>query len=95
MATAPGQGGAEAVESTNSLQMSTSVMATRGHEMTAGVNLMHPWEVILLANRGVGGSTGVVPDNVIDMARDVLRFLDALGLRQIDLCAAARRWSTS
>jgi pimeloyl-ACP methyl ester carboxylesterase len=42
-------------------------------------------EVILLANRGVGASTGVVPDNVTDMARDVLRFVDALGLAQIDL----------
>ena len=30
-------------------------------------------EVILLANRGVGSSTGVVPDNVTDMTRDVLR----------------------
>jgi pimeloyl-ACP methyl ester carboxylesterase len=42
-------------------------------------------EVILLANRGVGASTGVVPDNVTDMARDVLRFIDALGLKQVDL----------
>jgi pimeloyl-ACP methyl ester carboxylesterase len=42
-------------------------------------------EVILLANRGVGSSTGAVPDNVQDMARDVLRFVDALGLKQIDL----------
>ena len=42
-------------------------------------------EVILLANRGVGASTGVVPDNVSDMARDVLRFVDALPLREIDL----------
>jgi pimeloyl-ACP methyl ester carboxylesterase len=42
-------------------------------------------EVILLANRGVGASTGIVPDNVTDMARDVLRFVDALGLEQIDL----------
>jgi pimeloyl-ACP methyl ester carboxylesterase len=42
-------------------------------------------EVILFANRGVGASTGVVPDNVRDMARDVLRFLDVLALRQIDL----------
>jgi pimeloyl-ACP methyl ester carboxylesterase len=42
-------------------------------------------EVILLANRGVGASTGVAPDNVTDMARDVLRFVDALGLRQVDL----------
>jgi pimeloyl-ACP methyl ester carboxylesterase len=42
-------------------------------------------EVILLANRGVGASTGVVPDNVPDMTRDVLRFVGALGLGQIDL----------
>jgi pimeloyl-ACP methyl ester carboxylesterase len=42
-------------------------------------------EVILLDNRGVGGSTGIVPDNVPDMARDAIRFVDALGLRQIDL----------
>jgi pimeloyl-ACP methyl ester carboxylesterase len=42
-------------------------------------------EVILLANRGVGASTGVVPDNVTDMARDVLRFVDAIGLKEIDL----------
>jgi pimeloyl-ACP methyl ester carboxylesterase len=42
-------------------------------------------EVILLDNRGVGGSTGVVPENVTAMARDALAFIDALGLRQIDL----------
>jgi pimeloyl-ACP methyl ester carboxylesterase len=42
-------------------------------------------EVVLLDNRGVGGSTGVVPDNVDDMARDALRFVDALGLEQVDL----------
>jgi pimeloyl-ACP methyl ester carboxylesterase len=42
-------------------------------------------EVIMLANRGVGSSAGVVPDNVPDMGRDVLLFVDALGLKQIDL----------
>jgi pimeloyl-ACP methyl ester carboxylesterase len=42
-------------------------------------------EVILLDNRGVGGSTGAAPDNVDDMARDVLRFVDALGLREVDV----------
>jgi pimeloyl-ACP methyl ester carboxylesterase len=42
-------------------------------------------EVILLANRGVGASTGVVPDNVTEMARDVLLFVDALGLKQVNL----------
>jgi pimeloyl-ACP methyl ester carboxylesterase len=34
-------------------------------------------EVIPVDNRGVGGSTGVVPDNVTDMARDALGFIDA------------------
>ena len=42
-------------------------------------------EVILVNNRGVGASTGVVPQNVTIMARDALAFIDALGLRQIDL----------
>jgi pimeloyl-ACP methyl ester carboxylesterase len=42
-------------------------------------------EVILLDNRGVGGSTGVVPDNVTDMARDAGVFVDALGLGAIDI----------
>ncbi len=42
-------------------------------------------EVILLDNRGVGGSTGAVPENVTTMARDALAFIDALGLEQIDL----------
>jgi pimeloyl-ACP methyl ester carboxylesterase len=42
-------------------------------------------QVILVDNRGVGGSSGVVPDNVDDMARDVLRFIDALGLRLVDI----------
>src|ERR1700722_20488820 len=34
-------------------------------------------EVILLANRGVGASTGIVPDNVPDMTRDVISFIRA------------------
>jgi len=42
-------------------------------------------DVILLGNRGVGASSGAVPDNVDDMARDVLRFVDALGLTEIDV----------
>jgi pimeloyl-ACP methyl ester carboxylesterase len=42
-------------------------------------------EVILFANRGVGSSTGAVPDNVSDMARDTLLFVDALALKRIDL----------
>jgi pimeloyl-ACP methyl ester carboxylesterase len=42
-------------------------------------------EVVLVDNRGVGGSTGVVPENVTTMARDALAFIDALGLQRIDL----------
>jgi predicted alpha/beta-fold hydrolase len=42
-------------------------------------------EVILLDNRGVGGSTGVVPETVTAMARDALAFIDALRLELIDL----------
>src|ERR1700760_3890185 len=42
-------------------------------------------EVILLNNRGVGGSTGAVPEDVTRMARDALAFIDALGLEQVDL----------
>jgi pimeloyl-ACP methyl ester carboxylesterase len=42
-------------------------------------------EVILLDNRGVGGSTGVVPDSVTDMARDALAFIDALSLTEVDI----------
>ena len=42
-------------------------------------------EVILLDNRGVAGSTGVVPDNVADMARDALAFIDALDLQEVDI----------
>ena len=42
-------------------------------------------QVILLDNRGVGGSTGTVPDHVTDMARVALAFTDALGLKQVDL----------
>src|SRR3954452_17871656 len=42
-------------------------------------------EVVLVNNRGVGGSTGAVPENVTEMARDAIAFIDALGLERIDL----------
>jgi pimeloyl-ACP methyl ester carboxylesterase len=42
-------------------------------------------ELVLLGNRGVGSSTGRVPDNVTDMARDVLLAIDALELEEVDL----------
>jgi pimeloyl-ACP methyl ester carboxylesterase len=51
-------------------------------------------EVILLANRGVGSSTGVVPDNVRDMTRDALHFIDALGLKRLDVLGFASRERT-
>jgi pimeloyl-ACP methyl ester carboxylesterase len=42
-------------------------------------------EVILFDNRGVGSSSGQTPDSVQAMATDALAFVDALGLKQIDL----------
>jgi len=42
-------------------------------------------EVILFDNAGVGRSTGVTPRTVTAMAHDALSFLEALGLREIDL----------
>jgi len=42
-------------------------------------------EVILFDNRGIGSSTGKTPDSIQAMATDALAFVDALGLKQIDL----------
>ncbi|MCX8564348.1 alpha/beta hydrolase [Mycolicibacterium mucogenicum] len=42
-------------------------------------------EVITVDLRGVGGSTGVVPATVASMAGGALDFVDALGLKSIDL----------
>jgi pimeloyl-ACP methyl ester carboxylesterase len=42
-------------------------------------------EVILFDNQGVGSSSGQTPDSVQAMATDALAFVDALGLKQIDL----------
>jgi len=42
-------------------------------------------EVVLVNNRGVGGSTGAVPENVTDMARDAIAFIDALGRSSLAL----------
>jgi len=42
-------------------------------------------EVIIVDLHGVGGSSGTAPDNITDMARDALQFIDALGLTSIDL----------
>jgi pimeloyl-ACP methyl ester carboxylesterase len=42
-------------------------------------------EVILFDNAGVGGSTGATPRTITAMAHDALRFLEALGLREVDM----------
>jgi pimeloyl-ACP methyl ester carboxylesterase len=42
-------------------------------------------EVILFDNRGVASSSGQTPDSVQAMATDALAFVDALGLKQMDL----------
>jgi pimeloyl-ACP methyl ester carboxylesterase len=42
-------------------------------------------EVILVDLAGVGGSTGVTPDTVEQMASNVFAFLDAIDLRRYDL----------
>jgi pimeloyl-ACP methyl ester carboxylesterase len=42
-------------------------------------------QVIIFDNRGVGRSGGMTPDSVDAMARDAAAFLDAKGLKQVDL----------
>jgi pimeloyl-ACP methyl ester carboxylesterase len=41
--------------------------------------------VVTFDNTGVGGSTGVTPHTVAEMARDAISFLDALELAEVDL----------
>jgi len=41
--------------------------------------------VITFDNAGVGGSSGVTPDTIEQMARDAIAFTTALGLSRIDL----------
>jgi pimeloyl-ACP methyl ester carboxylesterase len=42
-------------------------------------------EVILFNNTGVASTSGVVPDTIEQMATDAATFIDALGLRTVDL----------
>jgi len=42
-------------------------------------------EVILFDNAGLGRSGGTVPDNIPDMASHAIAFLEAIGLRQVDI----------
>jgi len=41
--------------------------------------------VVTFDNAGVGGSTGITPDNVAQMARDAIAFLAAMDLGQVDV----------
>ena len=47
--------------------------------------IAHNRHVITFDNRGVGGSTGSVPDSVEAMADDAYTFIRALGLDQVDI----------
>ncbi|WP_263358845.1 alpha/beta fold hydrolase [Acidicapsa ligni] len=42
-------------------------------------------QVILFDNAGVGGSTGEVPTNFADMAKNAIAFIEALNLKQVDI----------
>jgi len=42
-------------------------------------------EVITVDLAGVGGSSGQTPDNVTDMARNALAFVDTLGISEVDI----------
>jgi pimeloyl-ACP methyl ester carboxylesterase len=42
-------------------------------------------QVIIFDNRGVGASKGATPDNVDEMARDAVAFIEALGFSKVDL----------
>jgi pimeloyl-ACP methyl ester carboxylesterase len=64
------------------------------HHLTAGLDDWDPsvvdgiaesHRVIAFDNRGVGSSEGQTPDDVNAMAHDAEAFMDALGLKQVDL----------
>src|SRR4030095_9978349 len=42
-------------------------------------------QVITIDNTGIGNSGGVTPDNVVDMTRDAIKVIHALGINQCDL----------
>ena len=47
--------------------------------------------VITFDNRGVGASSGTVPDTVEAMAHDAVTFIRALGFEQVD--SSGSRWA--
>ena len=42
-------------------------------------------EVIAINNTGIGNSGGETPDSVLDMSRDVIKIITALGIAKCDL----------
>lgn len=52
-------------------------------EITNG--LAQKYKVIIFDNRGVGASTGTTPDNIPDMAKDAVAFINALGYTKVNL----------
>ncbi|TFF35482.1 alpha/beta fold hydrolase [Mucilaginibacter psychrotolerans] len=42
-------------------------------------------QVILIDNTGVGNSGGKTPDNVLDMSKDAIKVINALGIHQCDI----------
>src|SRR5258708_20654076 len=61
----------------------TAVLEDWDPAIADGLAMSRP--VIVFDNRGVGGSGGRTPDNVADMAKDAIAFIDALGLAKVDL----------
>jgi pimeloyl-ACP methyl ester carboxylesterase len=55
------------------------------HDPAITDRLAHDREVILFDNIGVGQSTGTAPDTIEGMAHDVASFIDALGLKRVDI----------
>src|ERR1700722_16034135 len=52
-------------------------------DLTDGLGKSRP--IILFSNAGIGLTTGTTPNTVAEMARDAIRFIEALELKQVDL----------
>jgi len=65
------------------LQHFTGTLDNWDPALTDELGLKRP--VILLDNAGIGRSSGKVPGTVAGMADHAIRFLDALGLEQVDI----------
>jgi pimeloyl-ACP methyl ester carboxylesterase len=61
----------------------TAVLEDWDPRVVDGVAASH--HVIVFDNRGVGGTEGVTPTSVEEMAEDAVAFIRALGLKKVDL----------